>query len=122
MYVFLAVLGLHDFALVFSLNCGRQARLFVVMLRFLMVVLLVAEHRLKAHGLQLLQHLDSPAAVHRLSCSTACGILLDQGWNPGPHVSGFGRRILIHGATREVLDFFLNMWKINSSFFFKLIY
>ena len=27
----------------------------------------------------------SVAVVHGLSCSTACGIFLDQGWNPCPH-------------------------------------
>ena len=41
----------------------------------------------------------SQALECRFSCSTACGIFPDQGWNPVPRV---GRRILNHCNTREV--------------------
>ena len=44
---------------------------------------------LMVHGLLLLCSMGSSlpssvAAVHRLSCSMACRIFLDQGWNPCP--------------------------------------
>ena len=41
----------------------------------------------------------SVVVVHRLSCSTVCGIFPDQGSNPCPC---FGRWILNHWTTREV--------------------
>ena len=41
----------------------------------------------------------SVVVAHGLSCSAACGILLDQGSNLSPCI---GRRILNHCATREV--------------------
>ena len=47
-----------------------------------MVSSLVAEHGLLVHRLQQLWHMRSVVVVHRLSCSMACGIFLDQGWNP----------------------------------------
>ena len=55
---------------------------------------LVAEHGLlirvayllvalgsEAHGLQSLWHTGSAVVAHRLSCPSACGILLDKGSN-----------------------------------------
>ena len=52
----------------------------------LAVASLVVEHGLRIHGLQQLEHMDSRACgvVHRLSCSMAYGIFLDQGWNASP--------------------------------------
>ena len=64
------------------------------------VASLVAEHRLQAREPQQLQHtgsvvvarrLQSTGSVvvaHELSCSTACGILLDQGSNLSPALAG----------------------------------
>ena len=64
-------------------------------LGLLIEVASLLEHRLQARGLQSLQHTGSgllargpqsaPASgvvAHGLSCSTACGIFLDQGSNP----------------------------------------
>ena len=52
------------------------------MLGLLIVVAsLVLGHRFWAHGLQQLQHAGSVAVALRLSCSEACGIFPDQGWN-----------------------------------------
>ena len=48
------------------------------------VASLVAELRLLACRFQQLQHAGSAAVAHGLSCFTACGIFLDQGWNPSP--------------------------------------
>ena len=95
-YLFLAVLGLRCCAQAFS-SCGEQGLLFVAVRGLLiMVASLVVEHGLQAHGLQQLWHagsvvvacrLQSTGSVvvaHRLSCSAACGIFPDQGWNPCP--------------------------------------
>ena len=46
--------------------------------------LVVVEHRLQAHRLQQLQHVDSGVVTRRPSCSLLCGIFLDQGLNPCP--------------------------------------
>ena len=48
-------------------SCGEQGLLFVVVRRLLiMVVFLVAEHRLKVRRVQLLQSMGSVVADHRL--------------------------------------------------------
>ena len=76
-------------------SCGEQRLLFVVHRLFIAVASLV-KHRLQVHGLQWLQHMSSAlmahwlqstgsiVAAHGLSCSSACGIFLDQGLNPFP--------------------------------------
>ena len=48
------------------------------------VASLIAEHRLSAHRLWQLLHAGSVVVVHRLSCSVARGIFLDQGSNLCP--------------------------------------
>ena len=83
-YLFLAALGHHCCVWAFS-SCGEWGLLFVAVRRFLIVVAsLVAEHRLQAHVLRQLWHAGSVVVAHGLSCSTACGIFLDQGSNPCP--------------------------------------
>ena len=68
-WIFIAMRGL-------SLVVGRG--LFIVVCKFLIVVAsLVAENR--AIGAQ-----ASVVVTHRLTCSTACGIFLDQASNPCP--------------------------------------
>ena len=47
-----------------------------------------------------IQSTGSVAVAHGLSCSAACGIFPEQGWN---HVPCIGRWILNHCATREAL-------------------
>ena len=93
-YLFLAALGLRCCMRAFS-SCSEQGLLFVVVHVLLIAVAsLVVEHRLQAHGLHQLWHVSSVVmahelqstgsvvVVHRLSCSTACGIFPDQGSNP----------------------------------------
>ena len=95
-YLFLATLGLRCCAWAFS-SCGERGLLFVAVCGLLIAVAsLVAEHRLQACILQYLWHtgsvvvargLQSSGSVvvaHGLSCSTACGIFLDQGSNLCP--------------------------------------
>ena len=95
-YLFLAVLGLHCCMWAFS-TCSDWGLLFIAVYGLLIVVaFLVAEHTLQVRKLQQLWHtgsvvvacrLQSAGSVvvaHGLSCSTACGIFLDQGLNSCP--------------------------------------
>ena len=69
------MLGLCCCAWAFS-SCSKQGLLFIVMHRLLNVMaFFVAEHRSRALGL-------SVVVMHRLSCSVAGGVFLDQGSNP----------------------------------------
>ena len=90
-YLFLAALGLRCCTQAFS-SCGERGLLFVAVHGFLIaVVSLVVEHGCQAQRLQQLQHTGSVVVAHGLqstglvvvahglSCSTACGIFLDQG-------------------------------------------
>ena len=89
--LFLAALGLHCCVWHFS-SFSEQELLFVVMCRLLIVVAsLVAEHgalQLWHMGLVVvtcgLQSLGSVVIAHGLSCSSTCGIFLDQESNPCP--------------------------------------
>ena len=75
-YLFLAVLGLRCCTRAFS-SWGERGLLFVAMHGSLTAVAsLVAEHGVSSTG--------SVAVAHRLSCSAACGIFLDQGSNLCP--------------------------------------
>ena len=78
-------------------SCSKQGLLLAAVCGFSLRWLLGAEHRLWASGLLCLQLTGSAvvvrglqgaraslAVVHSLSCSTACGIFLDQGSNPSP--------------------------------------
>ena len=63
-------------------SCGKRGLLFVAMCGCSLRRLLLLWGAGSRHqGLQQLQHVGS-AAVHRLSCSEACGIFPDQGLNP----------------------------------------
>ena len=59
-YSFLAALGLHRFACVFS-SCSEQGLLFLVVLKLLIAAVSLVERRL-----QQLQHMGSVVVVHRL--------------------------------------------------------
>ena len=96
LFLFLAALGLHCCTRAFS-SCGEQGLLFVAVHGFLIAgASLAVEHRLQVRGLQQLWHVGSVVVACRLqsagsavvarglSCSTACGIFLDQGSNPCP--------------------------------------
>ena len=78
-------------------SCSKQGPLLVAVHGFSLRWLLGAEHRLWASGLLCSQLMGSVVVVrglqgaraslvvvHRLSCSTACRIFLDQGSNWGP--------------------------------------
>ena len=95
-FIFLAALGLRCCTRAFS-SCDERGLLFVVLCVLLIAVAsLAVEHGLQARGLQQLCRVDSVVVacelqsagsvvvVHRLSCSTACGIFPDQGSNPCP--------------------------------------
>ena len=76
MYLFfLAALGLLCCAGTFS-SCGEQGLLFVLCGLLIAVAPLVAEHGSR--------HTSSVVVAHGLSCSTACGIFMDQEWNLCP--------------------------------------
>ena len=75
MYSFWPVLGLRCYTQAFSSSSDQGLSLVAVRGFLLAVASLVSEHR----------HLGSRASivvVHGLSCSTACGIFLDQGSSP----------------------------------------
>ena len=88
-FIFLAALGLHCCAQAFS-SCGERGLLFVVVHRLLIVVAsLVAEQGSRCAGFsscgtQALERRLSSCGARGLSCSMACGIFPDQGWNPCP--------------------------------------
>ena len=72
------------------LSCGGECGLLygVVFALLIVVVRLVAQHSLWSMWPSLvavpgLQSTGSIVVVHGLNCSLACGILLDQGLNPG---------------------------------------
>ena len=83
LFLFLAVLGLRCCARAFS-SCGKQGMLFIVV----HVPLIAVASLLQCTG-----------SIAGLSCSTACGILPDQGLNP---CLLHWRQILSHWTTREV--------------------
>ena len=95
-YLFLAALGLRCCMQALP-SCGERGPLFTVVCGLLVAVAsLVAEHGLQVCGLQQLWHMGSVVmahglqssgsvvVVHGLSCSTACGIIPDQGLNLCP--------------------------------------
>ena len=84
LFYVLAVLGLLCCSWSFS-SCGKWGLLFVAVHGLLFAVAsLVAEHELQACGFQQLWHTGSVVVACGLSCSTACGIFLDQGQNLCP--------------------------------------
>ena len=58
----------------------------------------VAAHELSSWGCGL-QSMGSAVVAHRLGCSAACGMFLDQGWNPYPL---HWQKDSLHCPTREV--------------------
>ena len=88
-HLFLAMLGLCC-CTGFSLGVtSRRYSLAVVRGLLIMVVSLVAEHRLQSAQASVvvapgLWNTGSVVVVHRFSCFTVCGILSDQGSNPCP--------------------------------------
>ena len=119
-FFFLAVLGLRCCTQAFS-SCGEQGLLFLVMRRLLIAVAsLVAEHGLLACRLQQLwnmgsvvvahglQSAGSVVVAHGLSCSTACGIFLDQSLNPCPLHWQVDSQPLSHQGSPSLL--FLNTY------------
>ena len=83
------------FKVVLGLHCWAWGFPFIAVYGLLIeVVSLVMEHRLKGIWASVVQLLGSVVAIpgpqsigltvvgHRLSCSEACGIFPDQGWNP----------------------------------------
>ena len=125
------MMGLHCFVWAFS-SCGEWGLLFVVVCGFLIVVLLVAQHRLQAHGLQQLQHMGSVVVAprfqstgsivlaHGLSCSMACGTSQIRNQTCVPCIT---RQILIYCATREVPlpNFFFSCAQFLVNVFFSCI-
>ena len=73
LFIYLAVLGLCC-RVGFSLVVEARATLVVVCGLLTVVASFVAERGLRSTG--------PIVGVHWLSCSAACGIFLDQGWNP----------------------------------------
>ena len=80
-YLFGATLGLGCSTWAVS-SCGEQGQLFIEV-RGLPIAAAspVAEHRLSAHRYWQLWHMGAVLWLVSLSCSTACGIFPDQGWN-----------------------------------------
>ena len=110
---FLAVMGLHCCPWAFS-SYGEWGLFFVVLHRLLIAVdSSVVEHRLQ--GVQ-----ASAVVALGLSCSAACGIFPDQGWEPCT-----GRRILHHWTNREAPHLYYLLWcpeQNNSIFALTLLY
>ena len=74
----LAVTSLPSCTQAFS-SCGEHRLPFVVVCGLLIAAAsVVVEHRLQSCRLESLWHSGSVVMAHRLSCSKACGIFLDQ--------------------------------------------
>ena len=81
--LFLAVLGLHCCAVFSLVSASGGSSLVVVCGLLVTVASLVVEHWLQDEQLQFLGSLQRLQVVTTwLSCSTVCGIFLDQGLNP----------------------------------------
>ena len=117
MYFFLAALGLRCCTQAFA-SCGERGLLFIAARGLPIAVAPHVKHGLLARGLQSLWHAGSVVVVHGFSCSTACGIFLDQGSNPCPCI---GRQILNHCTTREVPPALLFIF-FNSTCYFLTYY
>ena len=82
-YFFSYILAVEFFVAAHGLSLSvvrERCSLIAVQGPLLAVVSLVVQHGLQACGLQQLQHVDSIAVAHGLSCSTACRIFQGQGW------------------------------------------
>ena len=131
-YLFLAAFVFHCCMQAFS-SCRERGLLFVTVRGLLIVVVsLVVEHWLQAHGLQQLWHTGSVVAahglqsagsavvVHRLSCSAAREIFPDQGLNPCPlHWQADSQRLCHQGSPHSIFRMpvsFLTTWPGRLSF------
>jgi len=86
-YLFLAVLGLHCHTGFFLVVVSGVFSLVAACGPLITVASLLAEHEPGLCAVSIaavpgLQSTGSMAVTHRLSCSTACGVFLDQGLNP----------------------------------------
>ena len=72
----------------------------------IMVASLVSKHGLWVCGTQQLLLVGSTVVVHRLWCSVACGISLDQGLN----LCLLHQQVDSHWATREAHMYFFKLW------------
>jgi len=113
----LVVLGLHRCAWVFA-SCGRQELLFIVLYGLLIAVAsllavgtssVVAAPRLSSCGSRALELGPSLVVVtQRFSCSTVCGIFLDQGSNLCPlHWLADSHPLCHQGSSKGHYCFFL---------------
>ena len=95
--LFLSVLGLRFCARAFS-SCSERGPLFITVLGPLTIAAsLVAEHRLQTRRLS--------SVAHGPSCSTACGILPDQGSNPCPlHCQADSQQLCHQGSPRGIIN------------------
>ena len=83
-YLFLAALGLHCCTRALP-SCDERGLLLVAMCGPpILVASPAVEYGLQARRPQQMWHSGSGAMAHGLSCSAACGILPDQGWNLCP--------------------------------------
>ena len=109
------MLGLRRCARAFS-SCGERGPLLIAARGPLIAVAsLVVEHGLQVRGLQQLQRAGPVAVAHGLqstgsavvthgpNCSTACGILPDQGSNPCPLHWQVDSQPLRHQGSRKFL-------------------
>ena len=70
-------------------GCSERGLLFVAMCGLLRPWLLLLQGRGSRRQTQQLRLVGSAVVMHELSCSTACGIFLDQGSNPCPLAGRF---------------------------------
>ena len=79
--------------------------------------LLAAGHQLEERGLQQSQHAASAGAAHRLSCSSARGLCLDQGLNLCPLHWQVGSYPLYHQRSPILVFIYLNCMFLNCFFY-----
>ena len=112
-YFLMTLLGLRC-CVTFSLVVANEDYCLVVALGLLVAVAsLVAEQTLGHAGVsscssRALEHRLNSVA-HRLSCSAACGIFLDQGLNPSPTLAGGFFTTELSGKPYFLLNFFIGV-------------
>ena len=107
----MAALGLRCFVQASS-SCGEQGLFSLQCTAFSLLWLLVAEHRLWVPGLRQLQRSGLVVVTLRLSCSTACRILLDPRSNACPLQWQVGSHPLYHQGSPCKVVVFLIFWRI----------
>ena len=118
--------GLHCCMQDFS-SCGEQGLLFVAVCGLLTVVVSpIAEHgpQLRHAGSPVVacgpQRAGSVVVEHRSSCSTACGILPDQGLNPRPLHQQVDSQPLHHQGSPSYLFYTYQCIYVNPNILFYL--